>query len=281
MKIAVTGASGQLGTAFCSYLHKSNYSWEAFSSSQWDITSKAQSEDLMTNGNYDILINCAAYTDVERAEDDPQNCFKINAYALTNLSELCEKKQTLLVHFSTDYVFDGETNLPYVEDDKPNPINVYGESKLEGEKIIKSSGCKYFIGRLSWLFGGSSSSFTSKLEVWRKKSKNLKVSSDEISTPTFSYHIPHLIFKAIQSEILGLFHINSSGWCSRFDWAKFYSQSLSWSDTNISPAPMASFQMKARRPAFSVLSNALFQKKTSLRIPHWKAAVTDSIDSAR
>ena len=277
MRIAITGSEGQLGSFFRSHLINAGETFDAYSREEWDILSKENSNRILGSGKYDILINCAAYTDVEKAETDQTACIDINANALKHLSEQCKKHRMLLVHFSTDYIFDGETNTPYLETDKPNPLNVYGASKLEGEKIIQASGCRHLIGRISWLFGGKGTGFTSKLEDWQTRNKVLKISSDEVSTPTFAGHVPSFIFSAIQKKLEGIFHINNSGFCSRYDWASYYAKQKNWINTIIEPAPMSSFQMQATRPGFSALNNKCFQNYCTTSIPQWKKAVNESI----
>lgn len=277
MKIALTGASGQLGTFFKTYLTNNGITFDPYTRHEWDILSEKDSGKLLNLKNYDVLINCAAYTDVEKAESDQQSCFDINANALKHLSEICKTQGSLLVHFSTDYIFDGESNHPYQEQDKPNPLNVYGASKLEGERIIQASGCKYFIGRVSWLFGGLGAGFTSKLETWKSKSNVLKITSDEISTPTFASSIPKLVLYAINKKISGLFHLNNTGNCSRYEWAKYYAELRNWDNITIKPVAMSQFKTQAKRPGFSAMCNERFQRISKLKIPHWKETTVECI----
>jgi dTDP-4-dehydrorhamnose reductase len=277
MKIALTGAAGQLGSFFNAHLKQTSIDFDAYKRHDWDILSKEDSKNLLNSKNYDVLINCAAYTDVEKAEKDQTKCMDINANALIHLSERCKKHRILLVHFSTDYIFDGESQTPYQETDKPNPLNVYGASKLAGEKIIQASGCRYLIGRVSWLFGGKGAGFTSKLDDWQTKNKVLKISSDEVSTPTYAGHVPRSIIPAIHKKLEGIFHVNNSGRCSRYEWASYYARQKNWHDTVIEPVPMSSFQMQAKRPCFSVLCNKRFQAMCATSIPHWEKAVNESI----
>ena len=277
MKIAISGVGGQLGSFFSSQLKHAGEFFDGYSREDWNILSKKDSEKILASGKYDILINCAAYTDVEKAETDQKTCIDINACALKHLSEQCRKNGILFVHFSTDYIFDGMSQKPYQEKDKPNPINIYGASKLEGEQIIQASGCRFFIGRISWLFGGNDSGFTSKLENWRTNNKVLKISSDEVSTPTYTGHVPNFIIPAIHKNLEGIFHLNNTGSCSRYEWASYYAKQRNWTNTIIKPAPMSSFQMQAKRPCYSVLCNKRFQVICKTSIPHWELAVNQSI----
>ena len=277
MKIALTGAGGQLGSFFSAYLKQSSNRFDGYKRHEWDIQSQQDSNKFLSSGDYDVLINCAAYTDVEKAEIEQQSCFDINAHALNHLSKICKKQGVMLVHFSTDYIFDGDSQIPYQETDKPNPLNAYGASKLEGEQIIQASGCRFFIGRISWLFGGNDSGFTSKLENWRTNNKVLKISSDEVSTPTYTGHVPNFIIPAIHKNLEGIFHLNNTGSCSRYEWASYYAKQRNWTNTIIKPAPMSSFQMQAKRPCYSVLCNKRFQVICKTSIPHWELAVNQSI----
>jgi len=277
MKIALTGAGGQLGSFFNAHLKKTSNRFDAFNRNEWDIQSQQDSNKFLSSGDYDVLINCAAYTDVEKAETDQTSCLDINACALKHLSEQCRKNGILFVHFGTDYIFDGMSQKPYLETDKPNPLNAYGASKLEGEQIIQASGCRYLIGRLSWLFGGKESGFTSKLQKWRDQHKVLTITSDEVSTPTFAGHVPSVILSAVEKNLEGIFHINNSGSCSRYEWARYFAERNDWANTIIKPAPMSSFNTQARRPSFSVMCNKKIQAICRKPIPEWKLAVKESI----
>ena len=277
MKIAISGVSGQLGSFFSSQLKDAGEFFDGYSREDWNILSEKDSEKILAAGKYDILINCAAYTDVEKAETDQRSCIDINACALKHLSEQCRKHGILLVHFSTDYIFDGMSQKPYQETDKPNPINFYGASKLEGEKIIQASGCRYLIGRLSWLFGGKDSGFTSKLQKWRDEHNVLKIASDEVSAPTFAGHVPNVILSAVEKNLEGIFHINNGGGCSRYEWARYFAEQNNWANTIIKPALMSSFKTQARRPDFSVMCNKKIQVICRKPIPEWKLAVKESI----
>jgi len=277
MKIALTGAGGQLGSFFSAHLKQSSDRFDAYKRHEWDIQSQQDSNKFLSYGDYDVLINCAAYTDVEKAEIEQQSCFDINAHPLDHLSKLCKKQGIMLVHFSTDYIFDGDSQTPYQETDQPNPLNAYGASKLEGEQIIQASGCRYLIGRLSWLFGGNDSGFTSKLQKWRDEHKVLTITSDEVSAPTFAGHVPRVILSAVEKNLEGIFHINNSGSCSRYEWARYFAEQNDWANTIIKPAPMSSFKTQARRPSFSVMCNKKIQAICRKPIPEWKLAVKESI----
>jgi dTDP-4-dehydrorhamnose reductase len=278
--IALTGAGGQLGLFFRETLEKHRFNFRAFAR-DWDITSENKSLECIQNANFDVLINCAAFTDVEEAESRKQICFDVNADALDRLSKLCRRHGILLVHFSTDYVFDGKSRQPYLETAPAHPINVYGESKLRGEEMIRASGCPHLIFRLSWLFGGHHGGFPEKLEQWRQRSKILQITDDETSSPTYAGHIPPLVIRAIEKKLRGTYHLNSSGGCSRFEWASFYAKKAGWTEYDMQPASMRSFQTKARRPHFSTMNNQRFQAESATTLPSWKEATIDYLHQKR
>jgi dTDP-4-dehydrorhamnose reductase len=276
MKIAVTGAGGQLGGAFHDYLSRKNFKFRSFSRAEWDICSSQQTEKWLKNDAFDLLINCAAYTDVEKAESDAAACFAINAEGPGTLAQACAQTNTTLVHFSTDYVFDGNQGSAYREDDPTNPINVYGESKLQGETIIRKIKCPYFIFRVSWLFGGKGAGFLSKVRQWMRQTTSLRITDDEISSPTYCHHVPDAVFSVIQGAKKGsTFHLANQGCCSRFEWVKHYLESLPDQSIHIERASGVAFQTQAKRPNNSSLNIEKVSSFLPKPMPNWMEATTE------
>lgn len=276
MKIAVTGAEGQLGRAFGDYLSEQDVTFRTFTKIEWDICSRKQANQNLKTYGFDVIINCAAFTDVEKAESNPTTCFAVNADGPKTLAESCKKTNTTLVHFSTDYVFDGKKGSAYREDDVTNPINIYGQSKLQGEKHVRSEGCPFFIFRISWLFGGKNTGFLSKVRQWMRKTPLLRITDDEFSNPTYCHHVPEAVFTVIrQANTRSIFHLANQGCCSRYEWVKHYLKALSDQTIRIEPASGDVFQTQAARPKNSSLNIEKVSSFLSKPMPDWKEATSE------
>lgn len=273
MNIAVTGARGQLGMAFEKFIKHQNVRFRLFGKDDWNICSQQDSNKWLQEHGFDVLINCAAYTDVEKAESDSSNCYSINADGPKVLAEGCARTNTTLVHFSTDFVFDGTKGLPYLEDDVPNPINVYGASKLLGEKHIQDASCNHFIFRISWLFGGKEAGFLTKVNQWMKRTHSLKITADEISSPTYCHHVPEAVFSVLHhAKPSMIFHLCNKGSCSRFDWVKFYVEKCLQAPVCIQATGSDAFQTQAKRPHNSSLNNEKISRVLPTPLPTWQEA---------
>ena len=271
MKYIITGSSGQLAKAFIKKFTKENIDFIAPSKQELDITDKEKILDIFSQYSPDVIINCAAYNNVEFAQQDNTKAFLINKIAITNLVDEAKKYNAKFIHFGTDYVFDGEKKDLYIETDKTNPLNEYGKSKLAGEQ----EALKYnnsLVCRLSWVIGEGQQNFLFKLSGWLRNNKNVKVSCDEVSVPCFSFDIADTIMKALDNGLLGLYHLTNSGKCSRYELAKEFVQ-LNKLDNEIVPVPMASFNSKVQRPLFTAMSNAKISKELNITIPEWNTSL--------
>ncbi len=271
MKYIITGSSGQLAKAFIKKFTESNIDFIAPSEQELDITNKEKISSIFSQYHPDVVINCAAYNNVETAQQDNTKAFLINKTSVTNLVDETKKHNAKFVHFGTDYVFDGEKNDLYIETDKTNPLNEYGKSKLAGEQ----EALKYdnsLVCRLSWVIGEGQQNFLFKLSGWLKNNKTVKVSSDEISVPCFSFDIADTTMKALDNNLSGLFHLTNSGKCSRYELAKEFVK-LNNFDNEIVPVPMASFNSKVQRPLFTAMSNEKISKELNITIPDWKKSL--------
>lgn len=276
MKIALTGAEGQLGMAFVQYLREHDLPFQSFGKKDWDICSQDQATYWFNQHGFDLILNCAAFTDVEKAESQSSTCFSVNAEGPKYLAETCFRHHATLIHFSTDYVFDGNKGTAYNEEDAPNPINVYGQSKLLGEKHIQASGCHALIFRISWLFGGEQTGFLSKVNQWMKRASSLRITEDEFSSPTYCHDVPEAVFAMIhQNRPSGVFHLANQGACSRYEWVKYYVETGLQSQVHVQPANSAAFATQARRPK----NSSLDIRKISQWMPHpmqdWKQATME------
>lgn len=255
MNILVTGAAGQLGQ--CLQIAAKAYPNHHFSfknSTDLDIASAEAIESIFSQQKYDFCINAAAYTNVEKAESEPERAFLINAEAVKNLAKTCKKYQTKLIHVSTDYVFDGQKEESYSEEDKVNPINVYGASKLKGEKYILEILETYFIIRTSWLYSQFGHNFFKTILQKAKEEATLNITTEQKGNPTNANDLAALILKIIEkkSEAYGIYHFSNLEKATWYDFAK--------SIVNLQPHTKAvllassSYKTKAKRPLNSCLN---------------------------
>jgi len=229
--ILVTGANGQLGNEIA-HLSK-EYGQHEFLMTDVDklnITSLPQLKKLFNNNKVDYIINCAAYTDVDKAEDDRKEAEKVNITGISNLAKLSSNYQIKLFHFSTDYVFDGKKGSSYVETDAPDPLNTYGKTKLEGELAVKAAGEAYLIFRTSWVFSLRQGGFVTKVLQWARQQTTLRIVDDQIGSPTWSRMLAEATAQVIAQgrndpveylrEKAGLYHLAGAGTASRYEWAR-------------------------------------------------------------
>jgi dTDP-4-dehydrorhamnose reductase len=273
MKYLVIGHKGQLGIEFVRKLSLLNFDFTAVDIDELDITNKDDVIQLYRNIKPDIIINCAAYNLVDEAEKNPEPAFEVNSEAVLNLALACTELKSFLIHYSSDYVFDGtKKDGLYIESDKPNPINKYGESKLKGEQQLLESMENYIIFRLSWVFGEGRQNFIHKFINWADNSDELKIAVDEISIPTYTKDIVDVTMKSLAQGLSGLFHLTSTGCTSRFDWAKHIADILKL-NVNLIPVSKEIFNLPARRPDFSAMDNSRISRKLGIEIPLWQESV--------
>ena len=270
MKYLIFGKDGQLAKEFGKFLTKENKNFLALSHKECDISDLDKVLDIFDSYKPDIVINCAAYNQVDKAEEEYWEAFKTNALGVKNISYASRLYNSYFITFSTDYVFDGhkEDGL-YTEDDETNPLNEYGKSKLAGEKWIFQKGSdKYLIFRTSWVYGEGKQNFVYKLLQWSKNNEYLKVAYDEISVPTSTRTIVNITLKAVEHGLTGLYHLTNSGYASRYEWAKKIFK-LKGIQKFIYPVPKDIFNLPAVRPKFSAMDNGKISKELCVEIPEW------------
>lgn len=273
MKYLITGKNGQLAQAFIKRFVELAIDFTAPDESRFDITNPRLIADVVEAWKPDVIINCAAYNFVDKAEREKETAFAVNATGPKNLARAAAKQKALLVHFGSDYVFDGlKENGLYVEDDPVNPLNEYGGSKLAGENHVLESGDRCLVLRLSWVFGSGKQNFLFKLAEWAKNNDYLKIACDEFSVPTSTDTVVDVTLKALEQGVTGRYHLPNSGFCSRYEWAKLI---LNARGVNkfIRPVSMDTFDLPARRPKFSAMSNANLAGLLNIDIPTWEEAV--------
>ncbi|MEI6437312.1 MAG: dTDP-4-dehydrorhamnose reductase [Candidatus Omnitrophota bacterium] len=271
-KVVIFGGDGQLGSEFQQRLRRLQVPFVAADIAQCDITKAFAVEHFLEEQKPDLLINCAAYNQVDLAEDNPEAAFAVNAKAPGILARACAGRGIFLVHYSTDYVFDGTKGLLYTEQDAPNPLGVYGASKLEGERQVQAAGGNFLIFRLSWVIGPGQQNFLYKLRQWAEKNDTLKITEDEVSVPTFTRTVVDVTLAARSAGLKGLWHLTNSGQASRFELATEFFRLAGIKKTLI-PVPVSSFNLRALRPPCSAMSSAALAKALGIVIPDWRAGL--------
>jgi dTDP-4-dehydrorhamnose reductase len=275
MKILITGANGQLGK--CIKDTSINYPEHDFffvGREELDITSEDSISNLFSNYCFDYCINTAAYTRVEQAEINKKQAFLVNAKGVKNLAKQCKKSNTVLIQISTDYVFDGKKRTPYTEEDQPNPINVYGTSKLKGEMFVKEFCEKYYIIRTSWLYSNYGHNFYNSIIKSVEEGRGLKITTEQTGTPTNAIDLSEAILKIISfnSNNFGVFHISNTGKSTWYDFAKAIFDQID--QANMSKLEKVNyFSTFAERPVFSVLNTEKFTEVFGFLLPSWEKSL--------
>ncbi|MDI6780992.1 MAG: dTDP-4-dehydrorhamnose reductase [bacterium] len=270
MKFLITGANGQLAREFLGAL--TDYQVEALNRNQLDVSDMQAVSDVISSYKPDIVLNCSAYNLVDRAEDDIDAALRVNADGVKNLASVSKKYHSLLVHYSTDYVFDGTKNDFYTEDDVPNPINNYGKSKLAGEKVLLEETDNFLLFRTSWVFGQGKQNFLYKLAEWAKTNRVLRIVYDQLSIPTCTEDIVRVTMLAIKNGLKGMYHLTNSGYASRYEVARYILERLGM-DNLVLPVSSDYFPVAAKRPFFSALSNGRLSKELGISIPEWRDGI--------
>jgi len=275
MRYLVTGGGGQLARAFARRLTERGAEFAAPDKSELDITDPEEVAAACDSFSPNVILNCAAYNLVDGAQTERDKAFAVNVTGPGLLAREAKKRGALMVHFGSDYVFDGEKETgPYLESDTPNPLSVYGASKLRGESGISAEMDDFLIMRLSWVFGEGTGNFIHKLRGWARAGQYLKVSCDEFSVPTSAFTAADVTLKAIERGLRGLYHLTNTGYCSRFEWARLVLKELGI-EKFIRPVRAESFDLPARRPMFSAMSNEKISGELGVEIPRWEDAVRE------
>lgn len=272
MVILVTGANGQLGQSIQSI--SENYPELNFvfcSSQELDITSLDNCRLVFSKHKPNYCINAAAYTAVDRAENEPEKAHIINTVGAENLAKVCKECDTVLIHISTDFVFDGSKTTPYDEEDFPNPTGVYGQTKLDGEKEIQAVFENYYIIRTAWVYSQFGNNFMKTMLRLATERDSLSVVNDQIGTPTNAVDLAKALVKIIQSNNVeyGIYHYSNEGQCSWFEFAKkiFDMNNIS---VNLQPIPTSSYPTAAKRPSYSVLDKSKIKRVFGIQINNWE-----------
>ena len=272
MKILVTGYNGQLGYDVVKELNSRSVECRGVDREDFDITDRDETVGYICDYAPDAVIHCAAYTAVDRAEDDEENCRKVNADGTENIAVACEKLRAKMLYVSTDYVYGGDGEAPFETDSPTNPKNVYGVTKLEGEKAVMKYIDKFFIVRTSWVFGINGNNFVKTMLRLGDEKENLNVVCDQVGSPTYTPDLARLICDLIVTEKYGIYHVTNENFCS---WAEFAAEimNLGGKKTVINPVPSSEYPTKAERPHNSRLSKKCLDEAGIKRLPTWQDAL--------
>lgn len=280
MNILVTGCKGQLGTEL-QKISDAEHRWLFTDVDTLDICNKEDVEVFFETNSIDLCINCAAYTAVDKAEDEPQIAERINSYAPQILAETCLRHDALLIHISTDYVFDGTSSTPYKEDEPVNPKSVYGRTKAEGERLIRESGCSYIIVRTAWLYSSTGKNFVRTMLNLADTRPEINVVADQKGCPTWAHDLANalvaLIDKNGKNEIHETFHFTNEGQITWHDFATAIIE-IAGKNCKVNPIATDQYPTKAKRPAYSVLDLSKIKDFAKLEIPYWRESLVKCIE---
>lgn len=278
MNILVTGANGQLGNGMRIVSRNSQDHYIFTDVAELDITNAMAVEKMVNDHDIKAIINCAAYTNVDKAEDDYDFAELLNATAVKNLAQAIKKNDGILIHVSTDYVFGGtKNNTPCSEDEPANPTGVYGITKLHGEQSIIETGCKHLIIRTAWLYSEFGKNFVKTMLNLTATKPNLNVVFDQVGSPTYAYDLAQAIFNIVENRKYeghdGIYHYSNEGVCSWYDFTKMIAEYAGHTDCDIQPCHSDEFPSKVVRPSYSVLDKTKIKKTFGIHVPYW----TDSL----
>ena len=279
MRILVTGSNGQLGSEMVALqAQQTHHQWFNLDINELDITDKNAVEQFVVNNKIDGIINCAAYTNVDKAEEDVALCYKVNRDAPQYLAQAIEKVGGFIIHISTDYVFDGTNNIPYTEQDKPNPVTIYGKSKIEGEQYVCESCKQHIIIRTAWVYSSYGKNFVKTMIKLGKEKPSLGVIFDQIGSPTYARDLAKAIITIVNQGIIpGIYNFSNEGVISWYDFTKHIHQLANITSCKVAPIHTADYPTLAQRPHFSVLDKTKIKNTYNIEIPYWRDSLEECI----
>jgi dTDP-4-dehydrorhamnose reductase len=277
MRIVVTGANGQLGQELVRQLQQTDVELYPFTKNDLDITNESIVNEVVKKIKPDIIINAAAYTKVDQAEVEEETAYLVNAIGQRSLAVAAEKVGAKICYISTDYVFDGNSTIPYREYDKTNPLGVYGKSKFVGEELTKSLCSRYFIVRTAWVYGKFGQNFVKTMLRLAKEKEEIDVVNDQIGSPTYTVDLARFIIELVQTEKFGIYHCTNSGSCSWYEFAKTIFEESNIS-VKVNPITTEQFPRPAARPKYSVLDNFAMKVNGFPMLRHWREALKEFLE---
>ena len=273
MKVLVTGAKGQLGTDLMNELEKRGIESIGVDVQEMDITDKEACMRVISESKADAVIHCAAYTAVDAAEDNVDLCRKINGEGTRNVALACQATGAKLMYISTDYVFDGQGTRPWEPDDSRSPLNVYGQTKYEGELAVEELVEKFFTVRIAWVFGVAGKNFIKTMLRLGKERGAVSVVDDQVGSPTYTYDLARLLVDMIQTDYYGRYHATNEGFCSWYEFACEIFRQAGMDEVKVTPVSSDQFPVKAVRPATSRMSKAKLEENGFEPLPTWQDAL--------
>lgn len=280
MRILVTGVKGQLGFDVVNELEKRGHTAIGVDVDEMDITDAEAVEKEMKADDLDAVIHCAAYTAVDAAEDNREICMRVNADGTRNIARVCKELGLKMVYISTDYVFDGKGERPWEPDDARNPLNVYGESKYQGELAVEECLDKYFIVRIAWVFGVNGKNFIKTMLKLAENHKEINVVNDQTGSPTYTYDLAVLLVDMVETEKYGRYHATNEGLCTWYEFAKeiFRQAGL---DVKVNPVSSEEFPAKAERPHNSRMDKSKLTDNGFALLPTWQDALKRYLEAIK
>lgn len=280
MTILVTGGDGQLGSALRLASAESSHRYIFTDVNELDITSAEAVEGFVLRNEIDAIINCAAYTAVDRAESDEAKADEINHKAVATLAAACARHNATLIHISTDYIFSGEATAPINEEAAAAPINAYGRTKWAGEVAIAESGCRAIVLRTSWLYSEFGSNFCKTMRTLTSTRPEIKVVADQLGTPTYAGDLAEAIVTIVEGEMedkLGTYNYSNEGVCSWYDFAVEIARLSGNNECKITPCTTADYPTAAARPQYSVLDKSKIKATFGIDVPEWQESLARCI----
>lgn len=280
MKVLVTGTKGQLGYDVVNELEKRGHTAVAVDIEEMDITDAVSVERVITEAEVEAVIHCAAYTAVDAAEDNVEICRRVNAEGTENIAKVCKKLDLKMIYISTDYVFDGEGERPWEPDDERHPLNVYGQTKYEGELAVEKYLEKYFIVRIAWVFGVNGKNFIKTMLKLSETHEELNVVDDQVGSPTYTYDLAVLLMDMVESDKYGRYHATNEGLCTWYEFAKEIFRQAGV-EVKVNPVTSDMFPAKAKRPKNSRMSKEKLDANGFHRLPTWQDALERYLSEIR
>lgn len=280
MKVLVTGTKGQLGYDVVNELEKRGHTAVAVDIEEMDITDAVSVERVITEAEVEAVIHCAAYTAVDAAEDNVEICRRVNAEGTENIAKVCKKRDLKMIYISTDYVFDGEGERPWEPDDERHPLNVYGQTKYEGELAVEKYLEKYFIVRIAWVFGVNGKNFIKTMLKLSETHEELNVVDDQVGSPTYTYDLAVLLVDMVESDKYGRYHATNEGLCTWYEFAKEIFRQAGV-EVKVNPVTSDMFPAKAKRPKNSRMSKDKLDANGFHRLPTWQDALERYLSEIR
>ena len=273
MRVLVTGAKGQLGTDLMNELNRQGLEAIGVDIEEMDITDAESCRRVISREKPDAVIHCAAYTAVDAAEDNVELCSRINGQGTRNVAQACREQGIKLMYISTDYVFDGQGTQPWEPDDPRDPLNVYGETKYQGELAVEELLDQYFTVRIAWVFGLAGKNFIKTMLRLGQERGAVSVVDDQIGSPTYTYDLARLLVDMIQTDQYGRYHATNEGICSWYEFACEIFRQAGMDQVQVTPVSSQQFAAKAKRPSNSRMSKEKLSDNGFVRLPDWKDAL--------